>query len=155
MSGSHNGLRNSTVRLLPAHQPQPPSIAPTEQTAIVSEISARINEWHTTNSAGIDALDWWLRVALLAQDNPDAFWLYHALQCGDLSALTKTYQEQAKERHTDRQNIHYRHTQALKAMSTHFPELKHTITHLESIFRPARGRHTHRGFAGPSQVVPA
>ena len=155
---SRNGLSNASRHGLMPNIEHPSLHAPiqrTEQAAIVGEIAARLIQWRSLHLSESPPTKWLLRISLLAQDSPDALWLYLSIQSGDLSALTNTYQEQATALHLSRQDIHQRHTRALEAMTAHFPELKHTITELHHLFRPKRGLNGHKNFAGPSQVVPA
>ena len=152
---SRNGLSNASKHgLLPntEHASLYAHTQHTEHACIVAEICSRLIEWRSLHVSESPPTKWLLRISLLAQDNPDALWLYLALQSGDLSALTKTYQEQANEKHLARQDIHQRHTRALKAMTLHFPELKDTITDLHYLFRPARGKHKPLIITGPLQV---
>ena len=135
------GLRNCTTIGLPPNKELPSLFSPVTrppEVAIAAEISARLMEWHNTHSATSPYL-WLQRLALLASDSPDALWIYLAIQSGDLSALTKTYQEQATELGLDRQSIHERHQAALLTMSLHFPELQSVIKQLNNIFKPSRG----------------
>lgn len=128
---------NDTALNLQAWPPLPKE----EQSLIVSEICARLIEWRSLHPALIESkpLIWLLKLSRLAKDSPDAFWIYIAIQSGDPSQLTKTFQEQASERALDRQAIEQRFSRALSSMQLHFPELSSTISHLHHTFRPPRG----------------
>ncbi len=131
---------------LPHNDKQPPLFAPTtrpEEAAIVAEICARLIEWRSLHLIESPPFNWIQRIASLGLDHPDALWLYLHLQSGDLSALTKTYQEQATEKGLDRQSLHERHQSALHIMALHFPELQQVISSLHHIFKPSRGINGH------------
>lgn len=154
---SRNGLSNASYEPLPNREYQPLH-APTqrlEDAAIVSEISARMMEWRSAHLVESKPIEWLLRIAMLAQDNPDALWLYLSLQSGDLSTLTQTFQELADARSMRRQTMHTRHQEAIASMALHFPELKSVITEMDTLFRPARGINGASKFMGPSQHVVA
>ena len=116
----------------------------TLEPALVAEICARLLEWRSLSPALTESKPtlWLLRLSSLAQDNPDALWLYLSIQSGDLSALTITYQDQASLRHTSRQAIEQKLSRAHQAMSLHFPELKSALDGLQSLCRPPRGINT-------------
>lgn len=150
---SDRGLLNSTTVGLRPNKDLPTLYAPThrpEEAAIVAEICARLIEWRSLHLIESAPFNWIQRISSLALDHPDAFWLYISLQSGDLSALTKTYQEQAQERCLDRQSLHERHQSAVHTMSLHFPELQHVIKDLHSIFKPSRGIGASKDLTGPS-----
>lgn len=116
---------------------RPPS---SQQAALVAEICARLIEWRDGPPLNESTpFLWLLRLSSLAQDNPDALWLYLHIQSGDLSALTQTYQEQAANRATSRQAIEQKLSRATQSMSLHFPELQTTLLSLQSLCRPPRG----------------
>lgn len=73
-----------------------------------------------------------LRLATLFQSEcPRAAWIYLRLCTGDLSELTASHAEHGAILHRSKQGEQKEHTEALRVIKRHYPELAQAITELE------------------------
>lgn len=122
-----------TVQLsphLPAHESE--SAERTEETAIESEIAARLLELREKTSAS-RAAEFVTKLASLHQIRHTAFWTVVEIMSGDLSAITTSYAEQGKARGIAKQAVQQELERTLESIGTSYPEVAQTIIRIRCI----------------------
>lgn len=120
-----------TIELTPQMNIPEVRVERTQGALIIGETAERLIEF--AEIAGeAKAQKWILRLACLFQTEcPRSAWVYLRLCTGDLSELTASHAEHGAILHRSKQGEHKEHTEALRVIKRHYPELAQAITELE------------------------
>lgn len=122
-----------TQQLSP-HQTEPShAVERSEERAIESEIAVRLLELREVTSrdrvvAFIAKLH-----AIASLHEREAIWVVLELMTGDLSAITKPYEETGRERALDKQAVQQQMERVIAQIGRYYPELSRVIVQLRHI----------------------
>ncbi len=121
-----------TQQLTANTQDRPHEVERGEEAAIVGEIAVRLIELkELTSTSRVTTLISKLHAISLI--DREALWIVLPVLTGDLSNLTKSYQEMAKARELDKQAIQQQVERALAALKIHFPSIAAAYVDLRHI----------------------
>lgn len=103
-----------------------------EEAAIVGEMARRLLDIRETSSAH-RATSLIAKLHALCLINPEAFWMVVSLLTGDLSEITRSYEELGAERGRSKQGQQQAIERVLFALNRHFPELAKAVIELRHI----------------------
>ena len=73
------------------------------------------------------------KLNVLASLDREALWVVLHLMTGDLSELTRSYEEQARERGLDKQAVQQQLERVIASVRRHYPELANAIVYLRRV----------------------
>ena len=113
-------------------QDRPHEVERSEEAAIAGEIARRFIDLKEATSAH-RAAGLISKMHALSLIHPEALWIVMALLTGDLSEITRSYQDMGKEHARTKQGEEQSRARALVAINRHFPHLAQAIIELRHI----------------------
>lgn len=121
-----------TQQLTLNHQQPSTAIERSSEAAIASEIAAHFLQYRDDISAR-RALSLLRKLNSVAQLNHESFWLVCSLLSGDLSEITRSYENIGQQRFRSKQAVQQGSERAIDDITPHFPQLAQAIIELRSI----------------------
>ncbi len=121
-----------TQQLTVNQQDRSHEVERSEEAAIAGEIARRLLDMRDCSGAH-RATALISKLHALSIINPAAFWLVISLMTGDLSEITRSYQDIGKEQGRKKQAVQQEIERVLSALRTHFPKLAIALIELRHI----------------------
>ncbi len=103
-----------------------------EEGAIAGEIARRFLDLKEATSAHRASL-LISKLHALSLIHPEALWIVMSLLTGDLSEVTRSYQDMGRERAKSKQAVEQERSRALDSIQLHFPHLAKAVIELRHI----------------------
>ncbi len=121
-----------TQQLTVNQQDRSHEVERSEEAAIAGEISRRLLDMREASSA-TRTRSFISKLHALSQLDTEALWVVLSLMTGDLTEITRSYQDIAKEHALDKQAVQQRLERVIISVRRHYPQLAEAIIHLRHI----------------------
>lgn len=111
-----------TTEIRPNMADKPTTVERGEEAAITGEIAARLVEMADVSSKA-KVVQWVQKLALIAKEEPAAFWVVIRVWSGDLHELTRSYSEQGAQDSRSKQACQQEMERVLRALDDTYPEV--------------------------------
>lgn len=118
---------------LSVNQQEPPhEIERSEEACVWAEICVRLIE-HSERTSIHRTKAIIRKLYCLTQMDRECFMVFLNLMTGDLTALTRSYEEEAKKHALDKQAVQQRIERVIASLTLHFPEVARAVVELRHI----------------------
>lgn len=123
-------------------QDRPHEVERSEEAAIAGEIARRFLDLKEATSAHRAAM-LISKMHALSLIHPEALWIVMALLTGDLSEITRSYEEMGRDHGKSKQAVEQERSRAMIAINRHFPDLAKALIQLRHITSQIAPPHEH------------
>ncbi len=121
-----------TQQLTVNQQDRPHEVERSEEAAIVGELARHFMDLKEATSAH-RAATLISKLHALSLVHPEALWLVMSLLTGDLTEITRSYEDMGKEHARSKQGEEQARSRAIEAINRHFPKLAVAVIELRHI----------------------